>query len=427
MHCRKNLRLNYDMRPGAGRSHWMDDSVLGSRALLDVTVTPAELLITDVKASDAGLYKCRVDFRRQPTKTTRVSLSVLIPPRRVFLVSNGVPVTTVIGPFREGDKTSLTCVSQGGWPRPRVLWYMEGRLIDADIDQVLQADGLVEPEPNSKVFLPRSARTLHVPQSSNNPNSIRKSKSSNNSISIEKPTSIRGPQKLPQELQHYSVENTITLGPLRRSDLKKLVTCESSNTNLTSPTTAAVMIDMNLEPLSVEVFGPEEPLSSGKEYELICEVVGSRPPPSITWWKTAVRVHGSRERTAGDGNTTSSTLAINPVPLDDRSSITCRAENPATNSVLEQSISLTVYYIPETQISLGSSLDSQNIKEGDDVYFECAIQANPRAYKVVWKHNQTKKAVFLSTDPGEGKNTEEKYDIYRRHKSPYKSVGRVKA
>lgn len=41
--------------------------------------------------------------------------------------------------------------------------------------------------------------------------------------------------------------NTLTLGPFKRSDLKKLVTCEVSNTNLTNPLSAAVMIDMNCE------------------------------------------------------------------------------------------------------------------------------------------------------------------------------------
>ncbi|KAK7025960.1 hypothetical protein SK128_022746, partial [Halocaridina rubra] len=102
------------MRPGTGRSHWIDDSVLGSRASLDVNVIPAELKIIDIRESDAGLYKCRVDFRRQPTKTTRVSLSVIVPPKKVFVVSNNDgPVSTVIGPFSVGATTSLTCIAQG--------------------------------------------------------------------------------------------------------------------------------------------------------------------------------------------------------------------------------------------------------------------------------------------------------------------------
>lgn len=65
------------MRPGAQGAHWVDETVLGTRASLDVASSPARLRLTDIKAADAGLYKCRVDFRRQPTKTTRVSLAVI--------------------------------------------------------------------------------------------------------------------------------------------------------------------------------------------------------------------------------------------------------------------------------------------------------------------------------------------------------------
>lgn len=32
-------------------------------------------------------------------------------------------------------------------------------------------------------------------------------------------------------------------------------------------------------------------------------------------------------------------------------------------------------------------MNPDDIEEGDDVYFECKVRANPDAYKVVWKHN----------------------------------------
>lgn len=32
-------------------------------------------------------------------------------------------------------------------------------------------------------------------------------------------------------------------------------------------------------------------------------------------------------------------------------------------------------------------MNPEDIEEGDDVYFECKVNANPSAYKVVWKHN----------------------------------------
>lgn len=38
-------------------------------------------------------------------------------------------------------------------------------------------------------------------------------------------------------------------------------------------------------------------------------------------------------------------------------------------------------------LKMGSSLNPDDIKEGDDVYFECNIRANPKAYRLAWFHN----------------------------------------
>lgn len=43
--------------------------------------------------------------------------------------------------------------------------------------------------------------------------------------------------------------------------------------------------------------------------------------------------------------------------------------------------------VPILNLTLGSNLNPDDIEEGDDVYFECKVDANPGAYKVVWKHN----------------------------------------
>ncbi|XP_050693474.1 nephrin-like [Eriocheir sinensis] len=333
---------NYDLRPGAGGNHWVDETVLGTRATLDVSASPARLLLRDVKARDSGYYRCRVDFRYQPTKTTRVSLHVIVPPENVWVRSKGRAVTSVVGPYMEKEYATLTCLAEGGSPPPRVLWYLGDHLIDSQMDD----------DPKDNMLRPGPTNTL-----------------------------IQGPHT------KTTRSNTLTLGPFTRTDLRRLVTCEATNTNLTSPLSAAVMIDMNLEPLSVRLLAPEEPLSYGREYELVCDVRGSRPPPTITWWKGTTRVQGAREMTTNDGNVTTSTLTLKPEPPDDGTGVTCRAENLATDTVLEQSLALVVYYVPEAVAKLGSSLHASKIKEGDDVYFECTIQANPRAYKVTWQHN----------------------------------------
>lgn len=43
--------------------------------------------------------------------------------------------------------------------------------------------------------------------------------------------------------------------------------------------------------------------------------------------------------------------------------------------------------VPLLKLALGINMNPVDIEEGDDVYFECKIDANPTAYKVVWKHN----------------------------------------
>ena len=42
---------------------------------------------------------------------------------------------------------------------------------------------------------------------------------------------------------------------------------------------------------------------------------------------------------------------------------------------------------PKVQLSFGSQLEASNIKEGNDVYFECKVRAHPRHYKITWKRN----------------------------------------
>lgn len=46
-----------------------------------------------------------------------------------------------------------------------------------------------------------------------------------------------------------------------------------------------------------------------------------------------------------------------------------------------------VAVVPTLTLVLGSNLNPMDIEEGDDVYFECNVEANPAAYKIVWKHN----------------------------------------
>lgn len=84
-------------------------------------------------------------------------------------------------------------------------------------------------------------------------------------------------------------------------------------------------------------------------------------------------------------NQTLSVLNFVPSINDDGKYLTCRAENPVIpDSAIEDKWFLDVHYPPVVTLRMGEPLISKDIKEGDDVYFECSVKANPKAYKLSW-------------------------------------------
>lgn len=97
--------------------------------------------------------------------------------------------------------------------------------------------------------------------------------------------------------------------------------------------------------------------------------------------------------------------------------MSCRSENPfvAESSIedkwrmvvhceyygasKEQILSATYFLAdaPVVQLKIGANLNANDIKEGDDVYFECHIQANPKPYKITWFHNVREMTCQYST------------------------------
>ncbi|KAK4317427.1 hypothetical protein Pmani_011489 [Petrolisthes manimaculis] len=130
---------SYDVRELlAGQpKHWWDADLLGSRAFFNGGSTPSHLLLQSLAKEDAGVYKCRVDFQRAPTRNTRVNLTVVVPPRRLVLVEDsGAEVRSYVGPINEGDDLHLACIAHGGEPRPSVVWLLDDQPVDDVIESV---------------------------------------------------------------------------------------------------------------------------------------------------------------------------------------------------------------------------------------------------------------------------------------------------
>ncbi|XP_069187327.1 nephrin [Procambarus clarkii] len=338
-------------------TQWSDERVLGQRASLDLRSSPAVLRVTSLTWADQGLYTCRVDYRLQPTRTTRVNLTVVAPPEGVSIMA-GVPNASQAGhislggPYLLGDVLSFTCVAHGGTPRPSVVWYRGAHLLDALMESDLLQEG------------------------------------------ADQVSEAPGPTALPlgdtTKVMPYGGEpfNTLHLQPLRRDHLLQEFKCEASNTNLTLPASSILTLDMNLPPLSVAIQTPDDQLlRAGREYLAVCLVVGARPAATITWWSGHQRVLQATVLTSEDQNVTASSVVFTPRPQDNGSFLRCIAETFAFPATLEDTWNLTVLYVPRAQCGYGASLDADNIKEGDDVYFECSLDANPPATRISWQHN----------------------------------------
>ncbi|XP_068246900.1 uncharacterized protein [Palaemon carinicauda] len=305
--------------------HWTDETTLGTRAYFDMASEPPGLVLQSVKKSDDNEYRCRVDFRSSPTRNVRIELDVIVPPKKIRILSEAeLDVSGVIGPYPVGASVKLQCQVDSGRPRPSVAWFHEGSLLD-DISEVRRGD---------------------------------------------------------------VTSNTLTIPALTRNDLYKVLTCQASNSNLSVPVAATVTLDMSFPPLDTRILGSLDNLAEGERYELVCESSGSRPTATITWWKGGILMTDTRSQVFQEGNVSRSTLYLTPSLADHDVYIFCRAKNPMVPSaVMEDSRKLNVHYTPRLSLAAGLSLDMDDIKEGDDVYFECGINANPKVIKVQWYHN----------------------------------------
>ncbi|KAJ6645252.1 Hemicentin-1 [Pseudolycoriella hygida] len=138
--------------------HWADHEVLKSKAHFYYDSHPPALRIRQTRRDDAGLYRCRVDFQKSPTRNWRINLTVLVPPTELIILDNqGATVTeNTIGPYREGVSINVTCMSSGGIPPPRVSWWKEHALLDDSFE--ILPDGSVK----NVLHLPKlQRRDLH--------------------------------------------------------------------------------------------------------------------------------------------------------------------------------------------------------------------------------------------------------------------------
>ncbi|XP_042866827.1 hemicentin-2-like [Penaeus japonicus] len=311
--------------------HWAAND-LGFRAYMMVGRKRTGLFLETVHLEDQGEYRCRVDFLESPTRNLRIQLDVVVPPTAMTITSDldpGKEVTKSVGPYPEGAEVTLSCQVLGGIPPPILTWWQKGSLLD-DVSEV---------------------NTSHV------------------------------------------TRNTLTLPPLTRADLHKVLTCQASNSDLLIPLSTAVTIEIDFPPTSVKLLegsGGQVTLSEGRSRPLVCEAKGSRPPAQITWLKNgeALPQHLAKVEEEVEGDVSRSILNLVSSASDDGATLTCRGASPRLpESPLEDSVALSVLYKPQMSLELGNDEELQKMEEGDNVVFKCVVRANPPVNAVQWAHD----------------------------------------
>ncbi|KPJ17689.1 Titin [Papilio machaon] len=298
----KFKKCNYDVRGRALTQPklWSSPSGFGARAFFRAAAVPATLLLDNVFTSDAGVYRCRVDFTNSPTRNLRLNFTVITPPERpVIIDAKTRDQTRLLEPYDEGDTLELICEVRGGDPKPRLTWYLENTVIDDSYE--LQRDG----------------------------------------VTI----------------------NTLTFPSIGRQHLNARLICQASNTNLAPPQTKLLILEINLRPLTVQILNKSQQLSADRSYEVECKATGSRPAAQVTWWK------GTRQLRR---NSKTVWIYIKLLYIS------------ARDLVLLFRTSIQYQYVPIVTLKMGSTLNPGHIKEGEDVYFECNIKANPKATRLSW-------------------------------------------
>jgi hypothetical protein len=101
---------------------------------------PSALTIYNIQKEDAGLYRCRVDFRKFRTQYRTIRLNVIDAPKQPTILDSetGTVLRDVIGPYNENFHLTLICETESSDYPVDLLWYREEELIDSTFEETEQ-------------------------------------------------------------------------------------------------------------------------------------------------------------------------------------------------------------------------------------------------------------------------------------------------
>ncbi|CAG2160223.1 unnamed protein product [Oppiella nova] len=180
--------------------------------------------------------------------------------------------------------------------------------------------------------------------------------------------------------------NQLTITSLARHHLLSIFTCQAINNNITVPSSTSITLDLNLKPTEVRITQLTPILVADREAIFECNTFGSRPKAILYWI-----FDGTRHNTPLNGELqTSTSLTVTLKHAHNGALLTCMAENSKiVDSSVSDELKLDIQYIPQLSLQLGTpTISLQSLQEGNDIYFDCHIDANPRPNApILWRFN----------------------------------------
>ena len=321
----------FDARSGSGSgahssaSHWSEEQPrgFGSRARLVISPHPAQLVIDKVRPGDAGIYRCRVDFKSSQTRNSMITLAIIAPPSEVTIRHRSTEVTgSRVGPVTAGDTVTLSCLATGA-PGPTIAWYRDGVLVDATSET---QDSVVVNTMNIHNVGHKETQSSFTCRAHNN--NITKPVSRTITININFP---------PSDVKIVGLSSNLIAGKSQK------LHCVSAGSRPGASLTW--WLDDQLLGQPSEVYSQETGVTSSS-----LEIILS---PEDNMKRLSCRA----ENKFISGSSIKSTLELN------------------------------IKFKPRVRLQWGANIDGDNIVEKQDVYLECLTSANPPVSRIQWLHD----------------------------------------
>ncbi|XP_042876495.1 nephrin-like [Penaeus japonicus] len=381
----------------------------------------SQLVVTAEPEDDGKRIKCQAIHTTlvgasEPFASS-ITLSVLHPP--------GDPVITGYEQgevLRAGARRTLTCHVSGGKPRPWVLWYREGRLLDdnttstgpgtvvnsLEVAVTAGEDGAVyvcsvsndlmqEPLTANVTFTvyyaPSSVTILGPSQAQDGANLALScvTSTSNPPASLSWIVAGKVIDNARSIVMHEDEGGFVTTSNLTdylvRSDgiMEITVECRAVNPAIDKVVRDVRTIDIT-RAAGVPVFEGDlkREYMAGSIVDLTCTSVGGHPPPAIRIYKGEEEIPTSLLLEA---NISRATAEIEVTPVDNGVKVTCEVSNPATLQPLTISKRLTILF-PPWEVT-GSAFPN-TVEAGTMVNLTCESSSSVPPANLTWRSDGTR-------------------------------------